>query len=152
MHLAHIANARVVLALSDSFDIIDIMPVSRTYRPLSCVIRLGGIVPETYGPSRIFDHRYYADGLACWRLLNWTITQRPKWTGKTLHNAFNGLFIHNPTDAIKPAMSVFTGTWSNAPGEEATFINDEWDRHPREMMALAVAGELDRKGLINPRP
>ncbi|WP_277970178.1 hypothetical protein [Sphingomonas echinoides] len=151
MHLAHIVDARVVLALSNSFDIIDIMPVSRTYRPPPCVIRLGGIVPETYGPSRIADHRYFADGLACLRLLNWTIEQRLKWNGKTLRNAFNRLFTQSPTDAIKPAMRVFAGTWSNAPGEEATFINDEWHRHPREMMALAVAGELDRQGLIDPR-
>lgn len=140
MHMLHIEEASIVLLLNDTLDIVRAWRVRRSYCPPSCVVRLRALLSTPCGKPTISDGYFTTDGLGCVRLLWWIINERPHATAITIRNRFDALFADNPNDAVLAALRVFDGSWEAAPGEQAFFVNEQWDHHPREMAALAVIG------------
>lgn len=147
MHLVHVRIPSLVLALSDEYDILRIWKVRRTYRPDPCVIRVDDIVATSHKKSSITDGQFVADGLSCWRLLNWTMERRPAAKPHAQYHAFERLFTGSLGDALIAVLHVYNGTWKKAPGEIGYFSAQQWRHHPREMLAIATAGAIGRAGI-----
>lgn len=144
--LVHIAEPSVLLLLTDTLDIVRAQHVPRSYRAQEFVIRLRSMVAATCGAPRIDGDQYHADGLGVWRLLLWKMERRPNASPAATLDAFDRLFDGNPRDALKASLRIYTGT--TAGGEAGYFVQDQRNRHPREMGAIAIIGAMHRSGQI----
>ena len=107
------------------------------------ITRLRAMVAAPHGMSAIQDGYYYADGLACARLLMWLSTRRPNASPMALRNGFARLFAENSDDALRLAIRMITEPWTTkAPGEAGHFLAEQWRNHPPEMRAIATLAML----------
>lgn len=145
VELILIEEPSIVLLLDEALNIVRAWRVRRRQRLAPCVARVTGLRATAHGQPTFRDQHFETDGLGCIRLLWWITAERPDASGIANLNRFQGLFCNNPTDAITATLRILTGRETQAAGETAYFICQQWTHHPEEIAALALLGEISRQ-------